>query len=172
MLRLDIGSVPEGISHADLSEDASDWVDPPEGGRLEGQVRVGLDVTRNGQDLYLRGTAGVRAVLECGRCLDEYTCTLKAPIEIWVIVRGTAGSTLSEDRENIIEVQTGERYADLTDNVRSELLLQMPLKQVCRPDCKGLCPVCGTNLNTGRCECREKIHDSRWDALKDLKKML
>jgi uncharacterized protein len=170
MLLLEIGSIPEGVSHVDLCDDASDWAAPLEGGRLEGDVGVTLDITRNGQDLFLRGKARVHAVLECDRCLKEYRTDLNAPIELWVIVMRAGETPQSEDRENIIEVDSGARYADLTEYVRSEILLQMPFKQVCRPDCRGLCPVCGTDLNTGRCNCAAETHDDRWDALKHLRK--
>jgi uncharacterized protein len=172
MLRLDINAVPEGVSHVDLSTDASELGDPLEGGRLEGSVQVGLDVTRKGQDLYLKGAAGVRAVLECDRCLEEYACDLEAPVELWVKVLGAAEGASPEVRENLIEVESGSSYADFTGHIRSELLLQMPFKQVCKPDCKGLCPVCGTNLNKGSCKCRREAYDGRWEALKEIKKKL
>ena len=167
MLRLDIGSLPDGLTHVDLTADTSDWGEVPDGvGRLESPVRLSLNVTRNGRDIYVKGSAGVTSVLECGRCLEEYAFPLEAPIEIWVIVGGESDS---EDRENVIEVPAGCRYADLRELVRSELLLQVPLKQVCKVDCKGLCPVCGANLNTAPCGCRAESHDARWESLKKLR---
>ena len=169
MLRLEIGALPEGLSHVDLSGDVSEWRDSLEGGRLESPVMVALDVDRKGHDIFIKGRASVKAMLECGRCLEEYTCTLETPIRLWVILRRPKGETDAEDRENVIVVQAGAKYADLTDHVRSELLVQIPFKQLCRADCKGLCPECGTNLNAGDCGCRVKRHDSRWGALRKLK---
>jgi uncharacterized protein len=166
MLRLDIGSLPDGLTHVDLTADTSEWGDVPDGGRLESPVRVSLDVTRNGRDIFARGSAGVMSVLECGRCLEEYVYALEAPIELWVIVGGEPDS---EERENVIEVPAGAGYADLTGHVRSELLLQVPLKQLCRADCRGLCPVCGANLNSAPCGCRAESHDARWEDLRNLK---
>jgi uncharacterized protein len=170
MLRLEIGAVPEGVSSAELESNPSEWGEPVEVGRLEAPVRLKLDVTRKGQDLYLKGKASVRAVLQCGRCLEEYTCDLAAPIGVWVVVGGSAGGSDTEKRENVIEVKNGARYADLTEHVRSELLVQLPLKQVCRDDCKGLCPECGTNMNLDTCGCKKEAHDSRWEALKEFKR--
>jgi uncharacterized protein len=169
MLRLDIGSLPEGLSHVDLTAETSEWGDPLEGGRLEGRVKVGLDVTKAGHDVFVKGRATVEAVLECARCLEEYTCNLETPIELWVVIGGAKGGGAAEERENVIDVQARAKYADLTDHVRSELLVQVPLKQLCKADCRGLCPECGTNLNAARCGCRIESHDSRWEDLKKMK---
>jgi len=166
MLRLNIGSLPDGLTHVDLEGDTAEWGDVLEGGRLESPVRVSLDVTRTGRDIFIKGRAAAAAVLECGRCLEKYEWALEAPLELWVIV---GGETDTEARENVIEIPAGAGYADLTDNVRSELLVQVPLKQLCKADCKGLCPVCGTNLNVGPCGCHIESHDPRWEALKKMK---
>jgi hypothetical protein len=104
MLRLDLGSVPEGLSHVDLSADTAEWGEPLEGGRIASPVRAQLDINRKGNDLYIRGKARVSAVLECGRCLEEYSCDIETPIEIWVTVRE---AEQVEERENVIEVSAG-----------------------------------------------------------------
>jgi uncharacterized protein len=88
------------------------------------------------------------------------------------VVGGSAGGSDAEKRENMIEIKSGDRYADLTEHVRSELLVQLPLKQVCRDDCKGLCSECGTNMNLDTCGCKQEALDSRWEALKEFKNNL
>ena len=52
--------------------------------------------------------------------------------------------------------------------MREQFYLALPMKPLCREDCKGLCPQCGTNLNTGTCECRPEWEDPRLAALKAL----
>ena len=170
MIKLDIGKLPEGASHVDLTADASALGVTLEDGRLESPVEVSLDVNRKGDDILLRGWASVKAVLECGRCLEEYVCLLKSPVELWCMPRGEGeGANGCEDRENVIEITGGARYVDLADHVRSELLVLVPLKPLCDEACKGLCPKCGTNLNNTACGCDIDNHDSRWNALKKLK---
>ena len=57
---------------------------------------------------------------------------------------------------------------DLTQVFLDELFLQLPMVSLCKPDCKGLCPVCGIDLNRFRCNCAEKTRNSAFDALKAL----
>ncbi|MBI4889771.1 MAG: DUF177 domain-containing protein, partial [Acidobacteria bacterium] len=57
----------------------------------------------------------------------------------------------------------------LRDALREHVLLSVPMQTTCRPDCKGLCPECGANLNEKPCNCAEQKVDPRWSALKDLK---
>jgi uncharacterized protein len=167
VIKLDIGSIPEGESHIELSADASELEVELEGGRLESLVTADFDVSRTGNDLFLRGTSSVTAVLECSRCLEEYTCVLKAPIEIWCIVVGEGAE--EQGRENVVEIPVGAKYIDLAGHLRSELLVLVPFKPLCRDACKGLCPKCGANLNVDRCNCTTERHDSRWDTLEDIK---
>jgi uncharacterized protein len=58
---------------------------------------------------------------------------------------------------------------DLGQLMREQFYLSLPMKPLCGPDCKGLCPICGTNLNRGTCECKREWDDPRFSALRELK---
>jgi uncharacterized protein len=58
---------------------------------------------------------------------------------------------------------------DLADVVREQVLLALPMQKLCRPDCQGICPVCGVNRNETTCQCKLQQVDERWAALKNLK---
>ncbi len=60
----------------------------------------------------------------------------------------------------------------MQDVLREQVLLAVPLKAVCREECKGICPQCGRNRNQESCQCAPELPDPRWDALKELKKDL
>jgi uncharacterized protein len=60
----------------------------------------------------------------------------------------------------------------LEDVLREQVLLALPLKAICREDCKGFCPHCGRNLNQEQCNCTEPLDDLRWSALKDIREKL
>jgi len=57
----------------------------------------------------------------------------------------------------------------LEDVLREQILLAVPLKAICKEDCRGLCPHCGKNLNAGQCSCEEPVEDPRWNALKEIR---
>ena len=61
---------------------------------------------------------------------------------------------------------------DLARMIRENILLDAPIAPLCRPDCAGLCPTCGIDLNTGACDCVSATIDPRWDALSQLKTIL
>jgi uncharacterized protein len=71
-----------------------------------------------------------------------------------------------EDHGDYILVENYE--LDLDELVRADILLELPTKNLCSPDCKGLCPQCGTNLNSGSCTCDTHQIDSRLEILKQL----
>ena len=99
---------------------------------------------------------------ECRRCL--------ASIELPVSEsRGLvfAADDETPDGEGCYTIPARERSVDLTLALREELLLAVPPFVECRPDCKGLCPRCGANLNDGPCDCPQRS-DPRWDALRGL----
>jgi uncharacterized protein len=60
----------------------------------------------------------------------------------------------------------------LEDALREQVLLEAPIRAICREDCKGLCPHCGANLNQQQCSCAEPLEDPRWAALKDIRSKL
>jgi uncharacterized protein len=166
VLKLDIDSLPEGHSHQDLQEDASELDVVLDGGRLDSPVAVSLDIDRSGDQILLGGRATVEAELECARCLKPYAHVLGAPIQMAVIVGDVEEGA---EREGLIQVARGTRYVDLADEIRGELLVRLPLKPLCKKDCRGLCPACGTDLNGGQCSCGSASSDPRWEALKRLK---
>jgi uncharacterized protein len=167
LIKLDVASLPEGSSHVDLTAEASELDVSLEGGRLTSPIQVSLDVTRNENEILLRGRASVTAVLECARCLEEYSFPVQSGLEVWCIL-GSGKGDHDPERDNVIEVPDSAKYIDLTDHLRSELVVVIPLKPLCKQSCKGLCPLCGVNLNHEHCSCHSESRDARWDALKKI----
>jgi uncharacterized protein len=99
----------------------------------------------------------------CARCLGEAVLTVRAQQQEFA---PTA-------RDGWEETETSEFIADLVVDVdglaREALVLALPAQVVCAEDCKGLCPVCGKDLNSGACECAPHEADERWTPLKDLR---
>ena len=114
---------------------------------------------------YWRGAIVTTANAACCRCLAQTSCAIEARVDVIF----TQDQDAVDPSEYVLS--EGTHVLELHDAVREELILAMPEFVLCREDCKGLCPTCGTDLNAGSCECRPAT-DSRWEALEELKTRL
>jgi uncharacterized protein len=103
------------------------------------------EFTGTGESVSVLGTVRAKLTAHCARCLREVSQPLTADIDE-VFVR-------EADPENLDQRLLDGHQIDLSDPVREALLLEMPMRLLCRKDCKGLCPVCGANLNENLCDC-------------------
>ena len=97
----------------------------------------------------------------CDRCLTPVEKKFSMNFE-HIVVHELAG----EDNDDF--VVCGDYALDLDELVTADILLELPIKMLCREDCKGLCPKCGTNLNESSCGCDTKQVDPRLEALRKL----
>ena len=106
----------------------------------------------------------VRAVgqVSCARCLEPAEVERDIPLSFTL-----TEELQSADVEDYLYVG-GDHLLDLHDVVRDELILSLDMVTLCKPDCKGLCPTCGKNLNAGDCACPKAAPDPRWAALSAL----
>ncbi|HZR58187.1 MAG TPA: DUF177 domain-containing protein [Terriglobales bacterium] len=126
------------------------------------------------KDIRLAGNLKTSVVMPCARCLDPVVEKVDHEFDLLYRPQGTdAGreeiSVTSAEAE--ISYYQGEGLL-LEDALREQLLLALPLKVLCREDCKGLCPQCGKSLNVEQCSCAEQVEDLRWAALKEIRSKL
>jgi len=161
--------LPQG--HSDLVRDEAVEPFALEGWfRPRGPVHLDLDADRRGEQITFRGTVRVEGEGECGRCLAPFLFALEPEI---LVLADRRGSDDPRD-EAALEEEGSVLYhdgleLDLTGPLREAIILEVPVVQVCRPDCRGLCPQCGQDLNVGPCSCVPPRGDPRWEALKGLK---
>jgi uncharacterized protein len=126
------------------------------------------------EDIRLNGELSTSVEIACARCLEPVVQGVKRTFDLLYRPLGAdAGrkeNTVS-GTESEISYYEGEGLL-LEDVLREQVLLAVPLKAICRQDCKGLCPQCGANLNVAQCSCAEPVEDPRWAALKDLRSKL
>lgn len=126
---------------------------------FEGVVTIG----RTQQGLILQGKFTARTTVECVRCLGEFEQSLKIKLtELYAFKHKAINETdlvLPDDAQ-----------IDLQSLIREYALLEIPIKPICKPDCKGLCSVCGEDLNQGNCGHGDTHEDSPFAVLKDLLK--
>lgn len=136
-------------------------------------VSVELKATLgHGNQVLVRGTIRTRLEGECRRCLGRVEMPLV--LEPTLVFMPRAGGALDEveDLEEDDGLRLYDEHAleiDLAEVVREELILNVPAWPLCRPDCRGLCPQCGLDLNETSCTCTREESDSRWAALRALK---
>ena len=97
----------------------------------------------------------------CDRCFEEYSREMNYTFKHKLAV------TLADD-ENDDYIETPDYKLELDDLVISDIILNLPSKNLCKEDCKGLCQKCGKNLNEGDCNCDKRQVDSRLEILKEL----
>lgn len=132
-----------------------------------------VEMVRTPTGILVRARLSVSPEIECGRCLTSFIEPVALDFdEQFVLERDpTTGETvagLSADDLRIDERQ----HLDLSEAVRQYEGSARPLRPLCRPDCAGLCPSCGRNLNEGPCQCPDVEADDRWSGLTALAERL
>jgi uncharacterized protein len=123
---------------------------------------------------FLRARLAYEQSLCCNRCLKPIVEPAESEVELMILVEpGPGGAGEHELRERDLGVWYVEGEVLETDPILIEQLqLNVPMKPLCRPDCRGLCPVCGADRNVVACSCAEQTADPRWSALAALKSRL
>jgi len=123
------------------------------------------------QDIRLKGKVDTSVEVPCARCLDPVVLPVARSFDLLYrplgIDSGHAELSIT-DAEAEIGYYEGEGVL-LEDALREQVLLALPLKTICREDCKGLCSQCGKNLNETQCSCVDEVEDPRWAALKEIR---
>ena len=143
----------ELVETIDDVKDYPDVVEFVEPVRIEGTLKNEDDVF----DLDAKGVT--TALLQCSSCL--------APVrkELCFEIKERFAHTGRDDEET--ETFTGDQI-DLADFVKRGIIGELPMRVECREDCKGLCPICGKDLNAGDCGCDRTIRDPRFESLRAL----
>jgi uncharacterized protein len=126
------------------------------------------------QDIRLNGELATKLELPCARCLEPVVQDVTRTFDLLYRPLGTDAGN-EELSVTVAEAEVGYYTGDgllLEDALREQVLLSVPLKVVCREDCKGLCPTCGKNRNTEPCSCAPLAGDPRWSALKEIREKL
>ncbi len=125
-------------------------------------------------DIRVTGELAVNVELGCARCLEPIVRDVAKKFDLLYRPQGSDAGK-EEMSVTAAEAEIGYYRGEgllLQDVLREQVLLALPLKAICRDDCRGLCPHCGRNLNQEQCTCAEPIEDQRWSALKDIREKL
>jgi uncharacterized protein len=126
-------------------------------------LRGSLRFSRTSRGILVQGHLQTCLQAECNRCLSEALVPLEVSLEEMYVYPPEPGCEFTVDDTGVL---------DLAPLLREETILEIPLGVLCKPDCAGLCPDCGHNLNDGPCECDRDAIDPRLAALRALKDKL
>ncbi len=123
-------------------------------------------IVNKGGYISLDVTISVCYKTECARCLKPLTRSFETVFSRTVVSPGELVNTPEEEADDYIEVSDG--MLDIETVGAEQLMMEFPMKEVCHEDCRGLCPKCGRDLNTGDCGCPKKEIDPRLAILQKL----
>lgn len=136
---------------------------------FDGPLTWDVDITNTGEALLLEGTCEVEGKTACARCGEAACVPLFGEVEGYFLIDAQTAQ-LDDMEGDEYEVLPDDRCIDLMPLMRSSLVLDIPVIPLCADDCKGLCPVCGKNLNEGPCDCIQEESvgaNNPFAALKD-----
>lgn len=166
MLSFDIRTLAREAATVDdvIAADDAVWLDDDSRPSSEG-IRVTGRLSQAGSDrYYFSGHLSGVTQQDCRRCLTPTEATVDADVHVLFAETGE-----DVDDPDVYPVGGDRRdEIDLLPALREQWLLEVPAFLVCRPDCKGLCPKCGADLNAGTCDCTPES-DARWEALRKLR---
>ena len=125
-------------------------------------------------DIRVKGQWKGKFQLPCARCVEPVEMPLQGEFDLLFRPLGV-DSGMAERSISAVETEIGYYQKDsllLEDVLREQVLLSLPVRTLCREDCKGLCPRCGANRNSQACSCEEGPQDPRWAALADLRERI
>jgi uncharacterized protein len=133
--------------------------------KIKEKSPVSLRLSNIGQSrVLIEGNAKLVFVFPCDRCLRDVDYTFDLSFDNEVVSPDYVGEVSGDESPEIMEGY----HLNVDELVNNEILLNWPMKILCREDCKGICKVCGKNLNDGDCGCDDFVPDPRMAAIRDI----
>jgi uncharacterized protein len=181
-MQLSLRSLQDAHEHFEKQFEASVFPAAPDASgttedepfRVASPVTLSFDIDRQETGRYrVAGQLTGELELTCSRCIEPFTLPVVADVDLRYVPRvenaGDGEREVQEDDLSTSFYDNGE--IDLLQLMMEQFQLALPMKPLCTETCKGLCPQCGTNLNTGTCDCSQKWEDPRLAALRAMKRI-
>ena len=129
---------------------------------------LSLQISADGADVLVQGRLAATVPQTCGRCLESFPARVDATVDVRLVPRPATKDNVELGADDLDVDFYDNDELDVTRVVANEATLALPMKALCREDCRGLCPVCGANRNVAPCTCDTRPPDPRLVALRDL----
>jgi uncharacterized protein len=171
LMRLDLTRIRTAHEHFERVYPAETFTADRDGFAVVAPVSLTLDIQKDGKQFRLVGHVATTLELPCSRCVEPFRWPVDAAFDLRYLPqssnRGDEERGIEEDDLSTAFYDDDE--IDLAQLMREQFYLALPMKPLCGDECRGICPMCGTNLNRGACDCRRNWDDPRLAALQQLK---
>ena len=170
-MRLDLGKIRTARERYEKVYDPSAFASDSESFRVVAPVALAFDIDKDKQQFRLAGSVETTLELPCSRCLEPFSWPIEAAFDLRYQphAQNTGGGEREIEEDDLTTAFYENDEIDLGQLMREQFYLSLPMKPLCRDDCEGLCPACGTNLNRGTCDCTRNWEDPRFAALKQFR---
>ena len=133
---------------------------------------LAFDIFKDKDQFRLVGRVKTTLELRCGRCLEPFTLPVDSEFDLRYLphAQNTGEGEREVEEDDLTTAFYTNEEIDLGHLMSEQFYLVLPMKPLCRPDCKGLCPTCGANWNRDTCTCDNTWEDPRLAALKTFRK--
>jgi uncharacterized protein len=169
---LDLTRYRQPEAHFSRTFQPEEVAQPGDAYRIVAPVELDFDIHKDKERFRLVGTVRAELELSCSRCLEPFRLPVSAEFDQRFLpaAQMEAGAEREIQDEDVEISYYRDDQIDLNELLREQFYLALPMKPLCRDECKGLCPQCGTNLNAGTCDCAAGWEDPRLAPLKGLAK--
>ncbi|MBI5184058.1 MAG: DUF177 domain-containing protein [Nitrospinae bacterium] len=171
-LLIDISEIPEEGLKLDLIKSPSFFEIEEANFKITKPISIHCNITKVDDEIYLRGTISSTIEIKCSRCLQSLTLSVDPKFEITYLplTLMPCDEEVELEKDDMDISYYSNNIVDIIFPLRDQIVLSIPIKPLCTPDCAGLCPVCGQNLNIKMCSCyKSEDIDPRLSILKELK---
>ena len=139
--------------------------------RVVSPVELAGELRKDGTKVRLVGRLATTLECGCSRCLDAFHVPVDARFDLMFlpVSENTGGGEHGIEEDDLGVSYYRDDTIDLGEVMREQFYLALPMKPLCREDCRGLCPVCGVNRNREACSCTNEWQDPRLEALRRFK---
>lgn len=143
------------------------------GVRFAEQANLSGRASRKNEEVQLRGKISTRVEVACDRCHRDVSVPIETEFDVKYVPAREDGEEAAELGADDLNASVyGGDWVDADELVREQVLLSVPMRVLCKDECKGLCAGCGADLNDEACSCQQEGIDPRWAALATLKEKL
>jgi uncharacterized protein len=167
---LDVSRMRSAHDRIERTYSPADFGDGEQDYAVVAPVRLAFDIHKDKDQFRLIGRVATTLRLACGRCLDHFDRPVDLEFELLYLphAHNVGEGELEVEEDDLATAFYRDEVIDLGQLMREQFYLALPMKPLCREECKGLCPVCGANRNQVACTCETTWEDPRLAGLKAL----